>query len=1028
MKRLFYSVPMIVALLLASCTKEMRFHEPPLADGDKVPVALTCEPLDFELEEGTKSHLGNNILTKVSNVNYYLFDKEGNFVSQGYTEDLGEFGIALPDIDAHYQCFFFANVGRFAIPETTKASEMGTAVHYDFQSYDNYSSSVNGYGFPMAAGVADFNKVNAGNVTVKRLVHTLRVKINTAALNASQLTVKNVRVRQAPRDFFPFAEKSKLTEQFDDQDILETGADWLSAEEVEKINNGEEVRLYILENMRGELIPGNTEWKNKTPQNVRPLSEANLATYIEIETSVVTPTANYENVVYRAYLGKSPSNFDVQRSTSFLLTNVFTSDMIPDEDWRIDPGTPVVTGSLKFVMPMKNNLGLLPSGYYDHNPSYLSSVEEDHCPTCGGNNYTITGDSGLCNDCGYYGSASSFKGLSGYSFYLTDNFEQNFFIEKSNGNIKYNVTLSKSKDIRPYLDYKLTKFSYKYDLLTIYSTKKETYQDAVDEYGFNYLSNGDRTGVLYNKNTPQKIYPVDIIITSEDGLVSNQITCNYFYGKIGTKFSFNSLGYLDMQQGNVLGLRSVVEYAGGVSAYIPGRDKYTKVKPANSDYFESDAYKNGSDPNSYFAISPVHREDKNTVAIGVAALGQYTAVTLGGAALASLATGGAAVAAYVGAWVFSFASTLATAAWLEFTGKEPEYSSSFMRVPFHDKHLITGEASMLTLDTTCGSAFGSQNGNSIRNRWITNYFNIYGKNGFFVKNNINNGYPEVAPSANAAYTIANHCWLSESGESDLDAIPYGLDIAINISLANLNRPNYDNVGLFYTGLSDSEISSLTDEEKWNLTKDLFLVNSDINSASTFYLQDLYKYELLEFNGLGRRTRTEYVPASKSALAKCCILLGRDINVQDNQSLMLLLGLGGSTGGTHLTYNPNMAQYLVNETITSGYNTGYCTLMKVSNVTYWRERKVDDWNNPYVVSVGIWDSCHTASEDRTWHEIVITTLAKDYNNNFQATSDAHNNKLKGYHYGSLKSVLPSDPMYHPWIITSNTCYNVEDFMY
>ena len=575
---------MIVALLLASCTKEMRFQEPPLADGDKVPVALTCEPLDFELEEGTKSHLGNNILTKVSNVNYYLFDKEGNFVSQGYTEDLGEFGIALPDIDAHYQCFFFANVGRFAISETTKASDMGTAVHYDFQSYDNYSSSVNGYGFPMAAGVADFNKSNAGNVTVKRLVHTLRVKINTAALNASQLTVKNVRVRQAPRDFFPFAEKSKLTAQFDDQDILETGADWLSAEEVEKINNGEEVRLYILENMRGELIPGNTEWKNKTPQNIPVQKEATLATYIEIETSVVTPTANYENVVYRAYLGKSPSNFDVQRSTSFLLTNVFTSDMIPDEDWRIDPGTPVVTGILKFVEPTNDRQwsnSLKNDGFgetvYVNNPKYMipPTVDKGYiCPMCHEReNFDISGFDFVCNTCGYTGHRNEF--LSGInsvnSFYLTDGFKQVFYIYRSSKNISYSLKILDESSVFPHISYSTERYDDFFDKLTIWVREDDfaSYSDEVDEYGFHYLSNGDITGCL--NNVPRKIYPVKFCLQSSDGLLSEILTCNYFYGAMGSYLkTVGNDGRMSLRFSNPLQLYVSSQFAGAMETVMPG--------------------------------------------------------------------------------------------------------------------------------------------------------------------------------------------------------------------------------------------------------------------------------------------------------------------------------------------------------------------------------------------------------------------------------------------------------------------------
>ena len=574
-----------LCLLPASCAKDFCRRELLPEDPAAVRVELACEPLDFEAE-GAKSTLSSVSPTKVTDVNYYLFDTSGALVGQDYFPDAADLAVSLPDLDATYRCYFFANVGRYTIPSGTRASDMGTAVHFDYGTYANYATMIglagSGKGFPMAGVAEAFSSRTSARVTVKRLVHTLLVKVDTDALNASSMTFTAVRVKQAARDVYPFAEGgSRATAVFGRED---SDADALTAADIAALNAGGTATLYMLENMRGDLLPGNVLWKNKVPQNI-PESERRLATYIELQASVTTPTADFDGNIYRAYLGRSASNFDVVRSTTFTLTSSFTNDMIPSEEWRVEAGSTTLTGTLEFVVPRNDPSSRLKTAIeydYVNDPNAFQTYV--NTPSC-------------------MIPSESVKAPS--SFFLTDDFAQVFFIRRSNRNIRYDITVSQDKAVRPYLDYTVEQYDDTHDRITIFSTRKETYLDTVDELGFNYLSNGDVTGVMCNGTKPRKEYPVTITVTSADGLLSDSVTCRYFYGKQGIKFAKASTGYDEvtrMYSANLLKLNFSVDTFGRLGCFFNGYNGFCQLKRnADTDFLEyigsptrTDRYGSGS--------------------------------------------------------------------------------------------------------------------------------------------------------------------------------------------------------------------------------------------------------------------------------------------------------------------------------------------------------------------------------------------------------------------------------------------------
>ena len=515
------STKWIAAALLVglfACTKKE-----PAASGDggtSIPVSLFCAPLETETGDTRTTHPAS-ALTRVTNANYYLF-LNGALVGQDYFEDASQFAVTLPSSTEKYTLYLLANVGRVTVPSSTKMSEMGTAVHVDYGSRANYFSTIQSDGFPMAYTVGNFSASSGSTYYLDRLVHTLYVKMNTEELNYSKMTFTGVSVKQAPRDVHPFASGSKATV------VMDGDAANLSSEEIDLLNAGETIPLSVLENMRGDLIPGNTSWKNKVPSRISSTSERSLATYIEMTAKVQTPTATYENNIYREYLGTDAGTFDVERATYFVLNNNFTNDMVRDEDWRVDPDDPEITGKLAFFYPN--------AGVYNVSSMMPSSVEADE------------------------------------PFYLMYGFKQSLFIVQSDPGIQYTVTASASPSVRPYLSWSTTRVNNYFTRIDFWVNKKVKASDYDDTYdGYSY--------------TIQDTYfydPVTFTVQSSDGLLSDSVTCKVLYQRFQVMFKYYGYKFyydlgsepyagrqnLRMMMWNPLKFRFNVSISGKVTSYI----------------------------------------------------------------------------------------------------------------------------------------------------------------------------------------------------------------------------------------------------------------------------------------------------------------------------------------------------------------------------------------------------------------------------------------------------------------------------
>ena len=507
----------LAAAALAGCTKERTWY--PAEDGGfKKELSLSCEPLDTETTEEpeTRSTHSTASLTQVSNANYYLF-QNGTFIKQEYFSDISTFAVTLPSTSAKYNLYILANVGQVTIPTSTAETAMGTAVHFDYKSKTNYFSTIESNGFPMANIIRNFSASSSSQYKLRRLVHTLYVKMNTDELEKSSMTFTGVQIKQAPRDVYPFAE-SKATVTMDGD------AANLSSDDIARLNSGETVVLYLLENMRGDLIAGNTSWKNKIPSRISSTTERARASYIEMTARVETVTATYENNIYRAYLGQDAGNFDVERSTYFILNNNFTSDMVHDEDWRVDADTPTITGRLCFA-----------DTRFTYDTAY-SYYKDD------------TGD----NEYRPFQEVDSFFTMKGFTAV--------YYIYRSNPDIDYTITTDKASNVEPYVTYRTSRIDDHFTAIMIKTTMPVS---TTDDYGYNGVGSDTKN--------------VTLTVKSSDGLLQDQLTVKVLYKPLGIYFHYDGAaevtrvydnGILNMYMCNPLNLRVYVDISGLLKGYV----------------------------------------------------------------------------------------------------------------------------------------------------------------------------------------------------------------------------------------------------------------------------------------------------------------------------------------------------------------------------------------------------------------------------------------------------------------------------
>ncbi len=273
----------------------------------------------------------------ISDMNIFVFNAlgvlEGRTFMSGLNGSVESIRWSMDLLEnVEYSIYACANFG-YAMNINSHEELMNFRYHIAYP--DDYS-----IGMPMC-GVLEKITVSDEDILIplERLMAKISIRIDRSRLDSDvEFNVKSIKVEGCPRTITPF-HRSHISDPLDffpsgflrkdyETDILNTNHnDGVSGE----------VCLYMLENMQGDLLPGNTDESLKVlPEND---GRRELCSYIEIKSEYLSDShysKDGEYLVYRFYPGENPGNFDVCRNCEYKICIIPDGSGLNGTEWRID--------------------------------------------------------------------------------------------------------------------------------------------------------------------------------------------------------------------------------------------------------------------------------------------------------------------------------------------------------------------------------------------------------------------------------------------------------------------------------------------------------------------------------------------------------------------------------------------------------------------------------------------------------------------------------------------------------------------
>ena len=284
----------------------------------------------------------------VSDVNLFLFDGKGRLEEHIYADRLRSGPDGKIAIDAEWLCGTGCRImacANFGYRMDVGSLDELLKYRYHLAYPDEYSR-----GIPMT-GTAVIGKVAspADTVTVAliRMMAKISIRIDRSGLASGvSFNVNSVEIGGSPRSANAFAPgRAEGTSDIFGKGFVCSGtlADNLNIEE--SPGRSREAKLYMMENLQGELLPGAVSEKDK----VLDISDAMAAqcSYVEIKAEYnsedyCTPPGEW--LVYRFYLGNGPSDFNVERNCEYRYVIRPDGTGISEDSWRVDKSSLIRKG------------------------------------------------------------------------------------------------------------------------------------------------------------------------------------------------------------------------------------------------------------------------------------------------------------------------------------------------------------------------------------------------------------------------------------------------------------------------------------------------------------------------------------------------------------------------------------------------------------------------------------------------------------------------------------------------------------
>lgn len=270
---------------------------------------------------------------KISDINLFIFNSMGVLEHRLYLSGSGAGSCNVRLLkNGIYSIYVCANFGY----------RINAASIEDLKNLKYYLAYPDDYsiGLPMS-GYIENTKVTEDRIEIplERLMARVTVRVDRSRLaDDVEFNVRSIQVEGCPRSVYPF-NRNHIRDPFDffpsgfirkdyETDILNTaGYDGKSGK----------VCLYLLENMQGDLLPGNTDEKAKVLPDNAP--EKEFCSYIEIKSEYLSDahyTQSGKYLIYRLYPGENPGNFDICRNYEYNICIIPEGTGLDGDEWRID--------------------------------------------------------------------------------------------------------------------------------------------------------------------------------------------------------------------------------------------------------------------------------------------------------------------------------------------------------------------------------------------------------------------------------------------------------------------------------------------------------------------------------------------------------------------------------------------------------------------------------------------------------------------------------------------------------------------
>jgi len=228
-----------------------------------------------------------------------------------------------------YQVYALVNHGSKLTPMTADELE-GMALDI---SYDRIKSN----GIPMSGSCSYVMPSGSGTlkVPVTRILARIDFRVDRSYLRHADtddgFVVSSVAIRDAMTSYSPFLDEMRQTKTSG----IDYGFDEAAKTDLDLVNNGGKISLYVFENMQGNLLSGNSDPWAKVPSQI---SGSEKCSYLEVKASYCAQGLMSDDITYRMFLGaNASSNFDIRRNTVYTVTLIPTEEEIMGErgSWKV---------------------------------------------------------------------------------------------------------------------------------------------------------------------------------------------------------------------------------------------------------------------------------------------------------------------------------------------------------------------------------------------------------------------------------------------------------------------------------------------------------------------------------------------------------------------------------------------------------------------------------------------------------------------------------------------------------------------